>query len=42
MCRFYTACFVHKMAISVAGSAAKRVGQIGHAGSKHVCFSLKQ
>ena len=30
--RFSTACCVHKMAVSGAGSAAKRVGQTGHAG----------
>ena len=30
--RFYTACCAHKMAVSVAGSAAKRDEQTGHAG----------
>ena len=30
-CRFYTACCVHKMAVNVTGSAAKRFRQTGHA-----------
>ena len=30
--RFYTVCCVHKMEVSVAGSAAKRVGQTVHTG----------
>ena len=33
--RFYTACCGHTMAVIVAGSAAKRVGQTGHAGGYH-------
>ena len=31
-CRLYTACCVHKMAVSAAGYATIRVGQTGDAG----------
>ena len=38
---FYTVCCVHKMTVSVAGSAAKRVGKTGHDGIiEHNIYSM--